>query len=40
LALLFALLTVLLWIMHRGNIAHLLDGSERKIGQSEPKAGG
>jgi len=36
LALLFALLTVLLWIMHRLNIAHLLDGSERKIGRSEP----
>jgi glycerol-3-phosphate acyltransferase PlsY len=38
LAFLFALLTALLWIMHRANIAHLLDGSERKIGRSEPKA--
>lgn len=32
-AVLMALLTVLLWIMHRGNIARLLSGSEGKIGQ-------
>jgi glycerol-3-phosphate acyltransferase PlsY len=31
-ALLFLLLTTLLWIMHRANIARLLDGSEGKIG--------
>lgn len=31
-AALFALLSVLLWIMHRGNIARLLRGSESKIG--------
>src|SRR5690242_9651702 len=30
-AALFLLLTVLLWIMHRANIARLLDGSEGKI---------
>jgi len=35
-AVLFALLTVLLWIMHRPNIARLLAGTERKIGQSTP----
>src|SRR5262249_3854592 len=29
---LFLLMTVLLWIMHRANIARLLDGSEAKIG--------
>jgi glycerol-3-phosphate acyltransferase PlsY len=33
---LFALLTLLLWIMHRPNIARLLEGTERKIGQSAP----
>ncbi|PZU92510.1 MAG: glycerol-3-phosphate acyltransferase [Chelatococcus sp.] len=32
-ALLMAVLSVLLWIMHRGNIARLLAGSEGKIGQ-------
>jgi glycerol-3-phosphate acyltransferase PlsY len=32
-ALLMALLTVLLWIMHRTNIARLIGGSEGKIGQ-------
>jgi glycerol-3-phosphate acyltransferase PlsY len=37
-ALLFALLTVLLWIMHRTNIARLLDGTEHKIGRSVPAA--
>lgn len=29
---LFALLSLLLWIMHRGNIARLMSGSESKIG--------
>jgi glycerol-3-phosphate acyltransferase PlsY len=33
---LFALLTVLLWITHRANIARLLDGTESKIGRSAP----
>ncbi len=32
-ALLMAVLSVLLWVMHRGNIARLLAGSEGKIGQ-------
>ena len=32
-AVVMALLTVLLWFMHRTNIARLLDGSEGKIGQ-------
>lgn len=32
-AILMAILTVLLWFMHRGNIARLLKGSEGKIGQ-------
>jgi glycerol-3-phosphate acyltransferase PlsY len=31
---LFAVLAVLLWIMHRANIARLLSGSESKIGKS------
>jgi acyl phosphate:glycerol-3-phosphate acyltransferase len=31
-ALVFALLSVLLWIMHRANIDRLLDGTEGKIG--------
>jgi acyl phosphate:glycerol-3-phosphate acyltransferase len=31
-ALLFLLLSLLLWIKHRGNISRLLDGSEGKIG--------
>ena len=31
---LFALLTLLLWIMHRANIARLLNGTEGKIGAS------
>ena len=30
---LFALLTVLLWVMHRGNIARLIKGTEGKIGK-------
>ena len=33
-AVLFVLLTVLLWIMHRANIARLVNGSEGKIGAS------
>lgn len=33
-AALFLLLTVLLWIMHRANIARLLGGTEGKIGAS------
>ena len=33
-ALLFALLTALLWIMHRGNIVRLRQGTESRIGQS------
>jgi glycerol-3-phosphate acyltransferase PlsY len=36
-ALLFGLLTVLLWIQHRTNIKRLLDGTEGKIGK--PAAG-
>ncbi len=36
---LFLLLTAALWIMHRANIARLLDGTEGKIGQrSSPGA--
>lgn len=36
---LFALLSILLWIMHRGNIERLLHGSESKIGSgSRPAA--
>jgi glycerol-3-phosphate acyltransferase PlsY len=34
LALLFLLLTALLWIMHRANIARLAGGTESKIGRS------
>ena len=30
---LFGLLTVILWIKHRDNIARLLQGTEGKIGQ-------
>jgi glycerol-3-phosphate acyltransferase PlsY len=37
-AALFALLTVLLWIMHRANIGRLMNGSEGKIGK--PAASG
>ncbi len=38
-ATLFFALTVLLWFMHRGNIARLLKGTEGKIGvRAEPKA--
>ena len=35
---LFLGLTVLLWIMHRANIARLLAGSEGKIGASTTRA--
>jgi glycerol-3-phosphate acyltransferase PlsY len=31
-ALLFVILAVIIWIMHRGNIARLLNGTESKIG--------
>jgi glycerol-3-phosphate acyltransferase PlsY len=34
LAVLFLLLTALLWIMHRANIARLAGGTESKIGGS------
>jgi glycerol-3-phosphate acyltransferase PlsY len=38
---LFAALTVLTWIMHRANIARLLDGTETKIGSGgHPASGG
>jgi glycerol-3-phosphate acyltransferase PlsY len=30
---LFVVLTVLLWTMHRANIARLINGSESKIGR-------
>jgi acyl phosphate:glycerol-3-phosphate acyltransferase len=35
-AALFVVLTVLLWIMHRANIARLLNGTEGKIGKPAP----
>ena len=38
-ALLFMALTMLLWVMHRPNIARLLDGTEHKLGRSAPVAG-
>jgi glycerol-3-phosphate acyltransferase PlsY len=37
---LFGLLTLLLWIMHRGNIERLLRGSESKIGSRSQTATG
>ncbi len=40
LAELFALLTVLLWFMHRENIQRLLAGTEGKIGQTVPEMAG
>jgi glycerol-3-phosphate acyltransferase PlsY len=40
LAELFALLTVLLWFMHRENIQRLLAGTEGKIGQTVPETAG
>jgi glycerol-3-phosphate acyltransferase PlsY len=36
-ALLFVVLTALVWIMHRGNIARLLAGTEPKIGKKTEK---
>jgi len=36
-AALFLLMTVLLWFMHRANIARLLDGTEGKIGAKAAK---
>ena len=38
LALLFLALTVLLWFMHRANIARLITGTEAKIGQKSEAA--
>jgi glycerol-3-phosphate acyltransferase PlsY len=38
-AVLFLPLATLLWIMHRANIARLLDGTEHKIGRSAPTPG-
>jgi glycerol-3-phosphate acyltransferase PlsY len=38
-ALLFVLLTALVWIRHRANIARLLDGTEPKLGRGAPTAG-
>jgi acyl phosphate:glycerol-3-phosphate acyltransferase len=35
---LFALLTVILWIMHRANISRLLNGTEGKIGKAAASA--
>jgi len=35
-AILFALLTILLWVMHRPNMVRLLGGTEHKIGRSAP----
>jgi glycerol-3-phosphate acyltransferase PlsY len=37
-ALLFLALTILLWIMHRANIARLINGTETKIGQKSEAA--
>jgi glycerol-3-phosphate acyltransferase PlsY len=37
-AVLFVLLTALLWFMHRANIARLLAGSEHKIGRRDQEA--
>jgi acyl phosphate:glycerol-3-phosphate acyltransferase len=36
--LLFAILTVVIFLMHRGNIARLVAGAEARIGKSEPPA--
>ncbi len=36
-ALVFAVLTVIVWIMHRGNISRLLGGTEPKIGARKPE---
>jgi glycerol-3-phosphate acyltransferase PlsY len=37
-AVLFVLLTVVLWFMHRANITRLIEGTEGKIGRKEPRA--
>jgi glycerol-3-phosphate acyltransferase PlsY len=37
-ALLFAILTVIVFVMHRGNIARLIAGTEPKIGKSSGKS--
>jgi acyl phosphate:glycerol-3-phosphate acyltransferase len=37
---LFAVLTVLTWIMHRANVARLLNGTETKIGGGRAPSGG
>jgi acyl phosphate:glycerol-3-phosphate acyltransferase len=37
-AMVFLLLSVVLWIMHRANIARLLNGTEGKIGARSPSA--
>ncbi|MGC1352530.1 MAG: glycerol-3-phosphate acyltransferase, partial [Xanthobacteraceae bacterium] len=37
-ALVFLLLSAVLWIMHRGNIGRLLSGAEGKIGARSPSA--
>jgi glycerol-3-phosphate acyltransferase PlsY len=37
-ALLFAVLTAIVWVMHRGNIQRLIAGTEPKIGQSKTAA--
>jgi len=34
-ALLFAVLAIMLWILHRANIARLVAGTESKIGQKQ-----
>ncbi len=39
-ALLFAVLTVIVWVMHRGNISRLIAGTEPKIGKSAGKSAG
>jgi glycerol-3-phosphate acyltransferase PlsY len=38
-AMLFVFLTLLLWVMHRPNIARLLNGTEPKIGQAAQAEG-
>jgi glycerol-3-phosphate acyltransferase PlsY len=38
-AMLFVFLSALVWVMHRPNIARLLDGTEPKIGRSAPATG-
>jgi glycerol-3-phosphate acyltransferase PlsY len=38
-AVLFVLLTALVWIRHRTNIARLFDGTEPKLGRAKPAAG-